>query len=146
MDIEGANANYGDTSTDTDGIPLRVYRETSDKKIAPGHDEKDGNQGEKEVEQVVQSEHKENQGHELYSVFTVNQKQAMIATGSLASFFSPLSSSIYFPALGTIARELNVSVTKIDLTVTTYLVGFFFSFFPFSLVFFQEYMKMFIYT
>lgn len=136
MDIEGANPNYGDTSTDTDGIPLRVYRETSDKKIAPGHDEKDGNQGEKKVEQVVQSEQKENQGHELYSVFTVNQKRAMIATGSLASFFSPLSSSIYFPALGTIARELNVSVTKIDLTVTTYLVRFFFSSFLFSLVFF----------
>lgn len=99
-------------------------------------DEKDGNQGEKKVEQVVQSEQKENQGHELYSVFTVNQKRAMIATGSLASFFSPLSSSIYFPALGTIARELNVSVTKIDLTVTTYLVRFFFSSFLFSLVFF----------
>ncbi|PYI03954.1 MFS general substrate transporter [Aspergillus sclerotiicarbonarius CBS 121057] len=59
---------------------------------------------------------------ELFSVFTVNQKRAMVATGSLASFFSPLSSSIYFPALDTIAGALNVSTSKIDLTVTTYLI------------------------
>ncbi|RAL00028.1 MFS transporter [Aspergillus ibericus CBS 121593] len=59
---------------------------------------------------------------ELFSVFTVNQKRAMVATGSLASFFSPLSSSIYFPALDTIAGALNVSTSHIDLTVTTYLI------------------------
>ena len=61
---------------------------------------------------------------ELFSVFTVNQKRAMVAAGSLASFFSPLSSSIYFPALDTIAEALNVSTSRIDLTVTTYLVRF----------------------
>ncbi|GKZ31050.1 hypothetical protein AbraIFM66950_011016 [Aspergillus brasiliensis] len=60
--------------------------------------------------------------HEAFSVFTVNQKRAMVATGSLASFFSPLSSSIYFPAMDTIAAALNVSTSKINLTVTTYLI------------------------
>ena len=60
---------------------------------------------------------------EVFSVFTVNQKRAMVATGSMASFFSPLSSSIYFPAMDTIATALNVSTSKIDLTVTTYLVS-----------------------
>ncbi|EHA22523.1 hypothetical protein ASPNIDRAFT_46137 [Aspergillus niger ATCC 1015] len=59
---------------------------------------------------------------EVFSVFTVNQKRAMVATGSMASFFSPLSSSIYFPAMDTIATALNVSTSKIDLTVTTYLI------------------------
>ncbi|PYH91156.1 MFS general substrate transporter [Aspergillus ellipticus CBS 707.79] len=59
---------------------------------------------------------------EAFSVFTVNQKRAMVAVGSLASFFSPLSSSIYFPALDTIADALNVTTSKIDLTVTTYLI------------------------
>lgn len=60
---------------------------------------------------------------EEYSVFTINQKRAITTTGSLASFFSPLSSSIYFPAIDTIATALNVSITKINLTVTTYLVS-----------------------
>lgn len=61
--------------------------------------------------------------HEVFSVFTVNQKRTIVAVGSLASFFSPLSSSIYFPALDTIAAALNVSTAKVDLTVTTYLVS-----------------------
>ncbi|KAK9370594.1 major facilitator superfamily domain-containing protein [Lipomyces kononenkoae] len=59
---------------------------------------------------------------EVYSVFTVPQKRLIILTASLASFFSPLSGSIYFPALNTIASDLNVSTTKINLTVTTYLI------------------------
>ncbi|BCR86281.1 MFS transporter [Aspergillus chevalieri] len=57
-----------------------------------------------------------------YSVFTVNQKRAIVAAASLASFYSPLSSSIYFPALETIASALGVSTSKVDITVTTYLI------------------------
>jgi hypothetical protein len=60
---------------------------------------------------------------DVYSVFTVNQKRAIILTGSLASFFSPLSSSIYYPSLPTIASDLHVSDSQINLTVTTYLVS-----------------------
>lgn len=59
---------------------------------------------------------------EAYSVFSVGQKKLIILTGSLAGFFSPLSSSIYFPALNTIANDLHVSSTQINLSVTTYLV------------------------
>jgi hypothetical protein len=61
---------------------------------------------------------------EVYSVFTVNQKRAIILTGSLAAFFSPLSSSIYYPSLPTIALDLHVSDSQINLTVTTYLASF----------------------
>ena len=61
--------------------------------------------------------------HRDFSVFTVNQKRAIVAAGSLAAFFSPLSSSIYFPALDTVADALGVSTSKINLTVTTYLVS-----------------------
>lgn len=59
---------------------------------------------------------------EGYSQFTVAQKRAIVAMGSLASFFSPLSSSIYLPALTTIASSLQISVSQVNLTVTTYLV------------------------
>lgn len=34
-----------------------------------------------------------------YSVFTVAQKRAIIVTGSFAGWFSPMTGSIYFPAL-----------------------------------------------
>lgn len=57
-----------------------------------------------------------------YSVFSTNEKRIIIAAGSLAGFFSPLTGSIYFPALNTIAQALNVSGSKINLTVTTYLI------------------------
>jgi hypothetical protein len=58
-----------------------------------------------------------------YSQFTVAQKRAIVATGSLASFFSPLSSSIYLPALTSIANSLHISISQVNLTVTTYLVS-----------------------
>jgi hypothetical protein len=58
-----------------------------------------------------------------YSQFTVAQKRAIVAMGSLASFFSPLSSSIYLPALTSIANSLHISISQVNLTVTTYLVS-----------------------
>lgn len=63
------------------------------------------------------------QEYKQYSAFSVNEKRAMVAVGSLAAFFSPLSSSIYFPALDTIANALNETTSRIDITVTTYLVS-----------------------
>lgn len=46
---------------------------------------------------------------ELHSVFSISQKRMIILAGSFAAFFSPLSSSIYFPALTTISEDLNVT-------------------------------------
>ena len=60
---------------------------------------------------------------EQFSVFTVNQKRAIVSVGSLAALFSPFSSSSYFPALDTIASALSVPTSHINLTVTTYLVS-----------------------
>lgn len=58
-----------------------------------------------------------------YSAFTDNQKRFIVFTASWAGFFSPVSSQIYFPALNTLARELNVSNSLINLTLTSYMVG-----------------------
>ncbi|CZS95425.1 related to synaptic vesicle transporter SVOP and related transporters (major facilitator superfamily) [Rhynchosporium agropyri] len=57
-----------------------------------------------------------------YHVFTLAQKKQMTYIVSLAALFSPLSSNIYFPALGRIAKDLNVSLTLMSLTVTVYMV------------------------
>ncbi|PQE19031.1 MFS multidrug protein [Rutstroemia sp. NJR-2017a WRK4] len=48
-----------------------------------------------------------------YSVFTVSQKKMIIVTGSLASLFSPMSSSIYYPSLSQIAKDLDISEAKV---------------------------------
>lgn len=57
-----------------------------------------------------------------YSSFGKWEKKFIVLTATLAAFFSPLSAQIYFPALTTMAKDLNVSADKINLTMTTYMV------------------------
>ena len=59
---------------------------------------------------------------EPYSIFTTAQKRLIILTAALASSFSPLSANIYYPALNSIAADLGVSSSQINLTITTYMV------------------------
>ncbi|KAJ4147336.1 hypothetical protein LMH87_001867 [Akanthomyces muscarius] len=49
-------------------------------------------------------------------------KISVILTASFAAIISPISSSIYFPALNSLAEDLHVSISLITLTVTTYLI------------------------
>jgi hypothetical protein len=60
--------------------------------------------------------------NEPFSIYTRNQKRLMVVFAAVAAFFSPLTANIYLPALNTLANDLNVSNSKITLTVTTYLV------------------------
>ncbi|KAH9206515.1 major facilitator superfamily domain-containing protein [Leptodontidium sp. 2 PMI_412] len=60
--------------------------------------------------------------HEIHSIFGPYNKKFIILTASTAAFFSPLSSNIYLPALKLLARDLHVSDSGINLTVTTYLI------------------------
>ncbi|CAI7639996.1 unnamed protein product [Penicillium crustosum] len=59
---------------------------------------------------------------EPYSVFTSKQKRLIILIAALASSFSPLSANIYYPALNSIAKELRVGPSQINLTITTYMI------------------------
>lgn len=58
----------------------------------------------------------------LHSVFTRNQKLFIIFMASWAGFFSPVSGQIYFPALNALSKDLNVSNSLINLTLTSYMV------------------------
>ena len=58
-----------------------------------------------------------------YSVFTLTQKKAIVLSAALGATFSPVSTIIYLPALNQIANDLHVSSSKINLTVTTFLVN-----------------------
>jgi hypothetical protein len=57
-----------------------------------------------------------------YSVHSVGKRRLIVLAASLAGFFSPLSASIYYPALTVIAKDFNVTNTQVNLTVTTYLI------------------------
>nr|QZS37376.1 C016A protein [Hypoxylon sp. CO27-5] len=57
-----------------------------------------------------------------YSIFTHREKALMILMVSFTAMISPLSGAIYLPALPSISRDLNVSTSLINLTVTTYLI------------------------
>lgn len=45
-----------------------------------------------------------------------------IILASFAAFISPVSASIYYPALNSLASDLNVTVSTINLTITVYMV------------------------
>ncbi|KAL9619131.1 MAG: hypothetical protein Q9160_006220 [Pyrenula sp. 1 TL-2023] len=57
-----------------------------------------------------------------YSTFSTGEKKVIILAASVATFISPLTSNIYFPALNTLAADLHVSVSKINLSITTYMI------------------------
>ncbi len=59
----------------------------------------------------------------VHSVFTKNQKRFIVFMASWAGFFSPVSGQIYFPALNPLARDLKVSDSLINLTLTSYMVS-----------------------
>ena len=60
---------------------------------------------------------------ERYSCFSSLQKKYIVFTASGAGLFSSLSAQIYFPALNTLAKDLNVTSSMINLTVTSYMVS-----------------------
>ncbi|PLB55345.1 putative MFS multidrug transporter [Aspergillus steynii IBT 23096] len=57
-----------------------------------------------------------------FSIFDRKQKALIVLLVSTAATFSGFASNIYFPALSTIASDLNVSVELVNLTVTSYLI------------------------
>ncbi|PTB35136.1 hypothetical protein M441DRAFT_62996 [Trichoderma asperellum CBS 433.97] len=57
-----------------------------------------------------------------YHVFPKGLKKFLVGVIGVAGLFSGLSSNIYFPSLDAIAKDLNVSIDAVSLTITSYLV------------------------
>ncbi|KAI8662200.1 hypothetical protein NCS56_01023600 [Fusarium sp. Ph1] len=57
-----------------------------------------------------------------YSIFDKRQKALIVLIVSVAATFSGFASNIYFPALPTIAHDLDTSIELVNLTVTSYLI------------------------
>ena len=57
-----------------------------------------------------------------YCILPEREKVFFMIICSIAGMISPMSSSIYFPALDNIGADLGVSTTLMNLTITMYLV------------------------
>ncbi|GAM85447.1 hypothetical protein ANO11243_034540 [Dothideomycetidae sp. 11243] len=86
---------------------------------AGGRDEKD----KKEVEQDIGAlEAVETKDGLPYSVFSDNKKRVTLVMVSFIGLISSISAGIYLPALTTLADDLHVSTSLINLTITSYMI------------------------
>lgn len=64
----------------------------------------------------------ENENLAPFSAFTRIERAWITFLIAFAGMFSPMSSFIYYPAIHSIATQLDVSVQAINLTVTSYMI------------------------
>lgn len=57
-----------------------------------------------------------------HSVFSSRKKFFIVLGATLGAMFSPFTTNIYFPLIDVIASALHVSVTKVNLSITTYMI------------------------
>ncbi|KXJ85486.1 major facilitator superfamily domain-containing protein [Microdochium bolleyi] len=83
----------------------------------------------KDLEEGSQGTHKQDEQSEQqqppgppYSVFTDLQKRCIVFIVALTTLLPPLTASIFYPVITLLSRELNVSITEINLTITIYLI------------------------
>ena len=99
------------------------------------HDDQDENTAqEKTKKSVVETPEDTNQAADtealahvqssrpIHTVFGRKQKFFIVFMAGLGAFYSPLTASIYFPALNAISEDLHVSSELINLTMTTYMI------------------------
>lgn len=57
-----------------------------------------------------------------YSVYTQREKLLTVAGGAIGAIFSALTVQIYMPTLNQLADSFDVSVSRVNLTVTSYMI------------------------
>jgi len=57
-----------------------------------------------------------------WSRWSAKQRKWIILSASFASLLSPLSGQIYFPALEAIAKDLHITDSQVNISITTFLI------------------------
>ncbi|KAK3339022.1 LOW QUALITY PROTEIN: major facilitator superfamily domain-containing protein [Neurospora tetraspora] len=57
-----------------------------------------------------------------YTVFPPSTRKWIVTMITFAGFISPMTANIYFPVLDAVATDLSVSISKANLTLTTYMI------------------------
>lgn len=58
----------------------------------------------------------------VYSIFSPRAKLIIVMAVSVSSLISPLGATTFYPALDILAKDLHVTPTLINLSLTTYMV------------------------
>lgn len=59
-----------------------------------------------------------------YTIYNHTTKMFILASVSVSSLISPFGATTFYPALNTLADQLNVTPTMVNLSLTTYMVSF----------------------
>lgn len=62
------------------------------------------------------------QNEDAWSIWSTRGKKTIVFSASFASLLAPLASNIYFPALEPIAKDLKVSNTLVNLSISTFII------------------------
>ena len=119
------NENVVNIVTDESLRPDSSNRTSADNKLQNMTPQSENSKLNREDIKVVASDStKEPAAPELkdYSSFGPWQKKWIVLAATMGAFYSPFSAQIYFPALTSIAQDLHVSNSKVNLTMTTYMV------------------------
>lgn len=81
-----------------------------------------GTMAEPKSEAIPQETEKIGRSNAPYSGFTNSQRKQVALLVAFAAMFSPLSSFIYYPCIDSIAKDLDVTVELMNLTITSYMV------------------------
>ncbi|KAI1205823.1 MFS general substrate transporter [Annulohypoxylon truncatum] len=57
-----------------------------------------------------------------YTAFSNSMRWWIVFMNCISAFLSPITANIYFPAIPALSQDLGVSVAKINLTLTTYMI------------------------
>ena len=82
----------------------------------------------------MQSREKEDNGNRLalrrtisgppYTIFSRKAKTFILVSVSISSLISPFGATTFYPALNVLAKDLHVTPSLINLSLTTYMVRF----------------------
>lgn len=115
-----ADNNKDETGIKTASEEVEAHAAISIHSKHSGHDRQDA--GVDLDSRDLESLHTATTNTPPWSVFTLQQKRFIVLMVALASFFSPLSANIYFPALNTLATDFGTSESIMNLTLTTYMI------------------------
>ncbi|KAF2670779.1 MFS general substrate transporter [Microthyrium microscopicum] len=58
-----------------------------------------------------------------YSIFSKKAKMFIVAAVSVTALISPFAATLFYPALNVLSKQLNVSASLVNLSVTTYMIA-----------------------
>ncbi|KAK5945728.1 hypothetical protein PMZ80_002936 [Knufia obscura] len=118
LEIVGENSSDED-SDKGDGDLQRTSDEQvpTDDDVAAKDERPAGQDDEVTIKPLVRSD-----TDKPWTVFSHKTKITIIVVATIAGCFNPFTQNIFFPSISTISKDLNVSITKVNLTVTAYII------------------------